>query len=132
MDNEITINGVTYVRKDTIAKDKGKYVFKIAKDKGKYVFKSGCRYYTFYSCDPDKCMEEIQEIFPKKNVFFVGKKGYCGKVCLEVDIKDITVDFLEKLLYVSRSFFNIIDNKEKFRDMVKVEMSRPTRQAIPL
>ena len=114
MDNEITINGITYVRKDTLANDKGEYVFK-----------RGCRYYTFYSCNPDKCKEEIQAIFPKKNVFFVGKKGYCGKVCLEVDIKDITVDFLEKLLYVSRSFSNIIDNEEKFMDMVNEEMRRP-------
>lgn len=115
MDNKIVINGVTYVRKDTIAKDKGKYVFK-----------RGCRYYTFYPGNPDKCMENIQAKFPKKNVFFVGKKGYCGKVCLEVDINDITVDFLEELLYVSSSFFTIIDNKKEFMDMVNVEMSRPT------
>ena len=113
MDNEITINGVTYVRKATIAKDTVKYEFK-----------KGCEYFTFYSCNPDSKMKDLQGQFPEKNVFFVGKKGYCGKVCLEVEIKDITVDFLEKLLYVSRDFFNIIDNEEKFMAMVDEEMSR--------
>ena len=114
MDDEITINGVTYVRKDTVAKDTVKYEFK-----------KGCEYFTFHSCRPDVKMKDLQEQFPEKNVFFVGKKGYCGKVCLEVDIKDITVDFLKKLLYVSGDFFNIIDNEEKFMDMVNEEMRRP-------
>ena len=113
MDNEITINGVTYVRKDTIDKDTVEYEFK-----------KGCEYFTFYSCSPDSKMKDLQDQFPEKNVFFVGKKGYCGKVCLEVDIKDITVDFLKRLLYVSSYFFTIIDNEEKFMAMVKEEMSQ--------
>jgi hypothetical protein len=115
MDNEITINGVTYVRKDTIAKDTVKYEFK-----------KGCEYFTFASGNPDAKMNELQKNFPEKNVFFVGKAGYCGKVCLEVDIEDITVDFLKKLLYVSRDFFEIIDNEIAFAAMVTVEMCKPT------
>lgn len=113
MDNEITINGVTYVRKAT-------------PDNQKYVFRNGCQYFTFYSCCPDVRLQKLQEKFPKLNSFFVGKEGYCGKVCLEVNIEDITVDFLKRLLYVSNDFFNIIENEDDFNAMVAVEMSRPT------
>lgn len=112
MDNEITINGVTYVRKET-------------PDNQKYVFKNGCQYFTFYSCRPDVRLRTLHENFPELNSFFVGKRGYCGKVCLEVDSKDITVDFLKRLLYVSWDFFDIIDNEGKFKNMVNEEMSRP-------
>ena len=112
MDNEITINGVTYVRKEM-------------PDNRKYIFKYGCQYFTFYSCCPNAKLRELHENFPKLNSFFVGKEGYCGKVCLEVDIKDITVDFLKRLLYFSRDFFDIIDYEGKFKNMVNEEMSRP-------
>lgn len=115
MDNEITINGVTYVRKDTIAKDKENYVFK-----------NGCQYFTFHSACPDKRLQKLHENFPKMNSFFVGKKGYCGMVCLEVNIEDITVDFLRKLLYCSQDFYNIIVDEKDFNYMVHAEMSRPT------
>ena len=115
MDNEITINGVTYVRKETIAKDTVKYEFK-----------NGCQYFTFYSCCPDIRLQTLQVNFPKLNSFFVGKKGYCGKVCLEVNIEDITVELLKKLLYCSNDFYNIIDNEKDFNAMVKEEISRPT------
>lgn len=111
MDNEITINGITYVRKEM-------------PDKKKYEFKNGCQYFTFHC--PDVRLRKLQENFPKLNSFFVGKKGYCGKVCLEVNIEDITVDFLKSLLYMSNAFFNIIENENDFNTMVAEEMSRPT------
>ena len=52
MDNEITINGVTYIRKEM-------------PDNQKYVFKNGCQYFTFYSCCPDVRLRELHENFPK-------------------------------------------------------------------
>lgn len=113
MDNEITINGVTYVRKEQQPAD------------NKYKFKNGCQYFTYYSSAPDHTLKKLKERFPGMNSFFVGKKGYCGKVCLEVNIEDITVDFLKRLLYVN-DFFEIIDNEIEFNMMVAVEMSRPT------
>lgn len=113
MDNVITINGITYVRQEM-------------PDNQKYVFKNGCQYFTFHSVCPDVRLRELQENFPLQNTFFVGKKGYCGKVCLEVNVEDITVSFLKRLLYVSKDFFDIIDNEIDFNTMVAVEMSRPT------
>ena len=109
MDNEITINGVTYVRKEM-------------PDKQKYVFKNGCQYFTFFSSCPNIRLRTLQENFPKLNSFFVGRKGYCGRVCLEVNIEDITVDFLKKLLYYSQDFYNIIYDEKEFNDMVNKEM----------
>lgn len=112
MNNEIVINGVTYVRKDI-------------KKASNYAFKKGCEYFTFFSSNPDYKLKILQKKFPKMNSFFVGKQGYCGKVCLEVGVDDITVDFLKKLLTVSDNFFNIIDNQKKFNMMVDEEMKRP-------
>ena len=113
MDNEIVINGVTYIRKDV-------------PPKSNFKFNPGCQYFTYASGNPDATLRDLKSRFPKMNSFFVGKKGYCGKVCLEVNIEDITVDFLKRLLYVSTDFFNIIENENDFNTMVAVEMSRPT------
>lgn len=112
MDNEIVINGITYVRKEN-------------QSSSKYSFKNGCEYFTFYSCAPDNKLKILQETFPKMNSFFVGKKGYCGKVCLEASVNDITVDFLKKLLTVSKDFFNIIKDEKEFYIMVGEELGRP-------
>ena len=111
MDNEIVINGVVYVRKEQ-------------QPKSKYKFKKGCQYFTYCSCNPDYTLEDLKERFPNMNSFFVGKKGYCGKVCLEAREGDMTVDFFKKILPV-RDFFCIIEDEKTFKDMVNEEMSRP-------
>ena len=110
MDKEIIINGVTYIRKEM-------------PDNQKCVFKNGCQYFIFYSSCPDVKLQKLRKNFPSLNSFFVGKKGYCGKVCLEVNIEDITIDFLKRLLYVSNDFFKIIENENDFNLMVANEMS---------
>lgn len=112
MDNEITINGVVYVRKKN-------------QPTSKYSFKNGCEYFTFYSCDPGNKVKVLRETFPNMNSFFVGKKGYCGKVCLEVKVNDITVDFMKRLLQVSRDFLSIIKDEKQFYMMFGEEMGRP-------
>lgn len=112
MDNEITINGVVYVRKEQ-------------QPKGKYKFKNGCQYFTYDSCNPDHTLKELEERFPNMNSFFVGKPGYCGKVCLEVPVGDMSVEFFKKLLSVS-SFHSVIEDEKSFQAMVDEEMCRPT------
>ena len=112
MDGEITINGVVYVRKEQQPKDKNK-------------FKKGCQYFTYYSCNPDHTLKELKERFPNMNSFFVGKPGYCGKVCLEVPEKDMSAGFFKKLLPVA-NFHSAIEDEITFQAMVDAEMSRPT------
>ena len=111
MDHEIVIDGVTYIRKD-------------ASLKSNFKFNPMCQYFTYYSCNPDATLRRLKSSFPNMNSFFVGKKGYCGKVCLEVNIEDITVDFLKRLLYESQNFFKIIETENDFNVMVAVEMSK--------
>lgn len=111
MEDEITVNGVVYVRKEQQPKDK-------------YKFKDGCQYFTYCSCNPDRTLEELKERFPSMNSFFVGKKGYCGKVCLEVSEEDMSVGFFKKLLPV-QSFHSVVEDEKRFRSMVDEEMSRP-------
>ena len=113
MKDEITINGVVYVRKE-----------QQPNDKYKYKFKDGCQYFTYYSCNPDRTLKELKDRFPNINSFFVGKKGYCGKVCLEVPEVDMNTDFFKKILPV-RDFFCIIEDEKTFKNMVDEEMSRP-------
>lgn len=112
MKDEITVNGVVYVRKEQQPK------------KGKYKFKKGCQYFTYYSCNPDATLEDLKDRFPKMNSFFVGKKGYCGKVCLEVLDVDMSVEFFKKLLLVPE-FHSVVEDEESFQAMVDEEMSRP-------
>ena len=112
LDDEIIINGEVYVRKYRKAPDECQ-------------FKKGSMYFTFHSSDPLSKLKELVKKFPEMNSFFVGKRGYCGRVCLEVDIRDVTVDFLKKLLYVSDSFFNIIEDEKEYYKMVGEEMGRP-------
>lgn len=112
MKDEITVNGVVYVRKKQQPK------------KGKYKFRNGCQYFTYYSCNPDAILKELKERFPDMNSFFVGKKGYCGKVCLEVPVGDMSVGFFKKLLLVPE-FHSVVEDEESFQAMVDEEMSRP-------
>ena len=111
MENELVINGVTYVRKDALPKLK-------------YKFKQGCQYFTYLSSNPDATLKDLKARFPEMNSFFVGKKGYCGKVCLEVDIKDMNIGFFKKLLPVD-SFLSVIEDESSFYSMVDEEMSKP-------
>ena len=112
MKDEITVNGVVYVRKEQ------------QPPKIKYKFKKGCQYFTYYSSNPDRTLEELKERFPNMNSFFVGKKGYCGRVCLEVPEEDMIVGFFKKLLPVS-SFHSVIEDEKSFQLMVDEEMSKP-------
>lgn len=111
MKDEITVNGVVYVRKEQQPKDK-------------YKFKKGCQYFTYYSCNPDHTLKELKERFPNMNSFFVGKKGYCGRVCLEVPDVDMSVGFFKKLLPVQQ-FHSVVEDETTFQLMVDAEMSKP-------
>ena len=111
MKDEITVNGVVYVRKEQQPKDK-------------YKFKKGCQYFTYHSCDPDATLKKLENRFPDMVSFFVGKKGYCGKVCLEVPEDDMSVGFFKKLLPVP-DFYSVIEDEKSFQAMVDEEMSRP-------
>ena len=110
MKDEITIDGVVYVRKEQQPKDK-------------YKFKKGCQYLTYLSSNPDATLKELKERFPNMNSFFVGKKGYCGKVCLEVP-EAFCSGFFKKLLPV-QSFHSVVEDETTFQLMVDEEMSRP-------
>ena len=111
MKDEITVNGVVYMRKEQQSNDK-------------YKFKDGCQYFTYYSCNPNSTLKELKERFPNMNSFFVGKPGYCGRVCLEVPIGDMSVGFFKKLLPV-QNFHSVIEDEKSFQAMVDEEMRRP-------
>ena len=111
MKDEITINGVVYVRKEPQPNDK-------------YKFKTGCQYFTYYSCSPDYTLRELKKRFPDMNSFFVGKPGYCGKVCLEVPEDEMSLGFFKKLLPV-QDFHSVVEDKTSFQLMVDEEMGRP-------
>lgn len=111
MDNEIVINGITYIRKGALPESNIK-------------FNPECQYFTYLSSNPDATLKDIKSRFPEMNSFFVGKKGYCGKVCLEVDIEDMNIGFFKRLLHVS-GFHSVIEDEKSFHAMVDKEMSKP-------
>ena len=116
MEDILVINGVEYIRKSSLSGDGNEH-------KSKY--NEGCKYYTFPSSSPDAKLKDLSAAFPNLNVFFVGKKGYCGRVCVEVRQKDLTIDFLERLLLHSDGFSGIILGESTFQAMVDEEMSKP-------
>lgn len=111
MENEIVINGVTYVRKD-------------APPAVKHKFKQGYQYFTYLSSDPDATLKDLKALFPEMNSFFIGKRGYCGMVCLEVAIASMNIGFFKRLLSVS-NFNSVIEDEKSFQAMVDKEMSKP-------